>query len=106
MNNVWTENPAGLFKDSPINYHEHNLFGSEQFAGGKQYLGYNENLICDTSDPTSVCGVSTPISYIDPYKKAISILHYSNYLYYTILIVVFLIFMVNNFMLMRKQENY
>jgi hypothetical protein len=78
MNNVWTENPAGLFKDSPVNYHEHNLFGSEQFTGGKQYLGYNENLICDTSDPTSVCGVSSPISYIDPYKKSISILHYSN----------------------------
>jgi hypothetical protein len=78
MNNVWTENPAGLFKDSSTNYHEHNLFGSEQFAGGKQYLGYNENLICDISDPTSVCGVSEPISYIDPYKKSISILHYSN----------------------------
>jgi len=78
MNNVWTENPAGLYKDSPVNYHEHNLFGSEQFAGSKQYLSYNENLICNTNDATSVCGTDTPISYIDPYKKSISILHYSN----------------------------
>ena len=78
MNNVWTENPAGLYKDSPVNYHEHNLFGSEQFAGSKQYLSYNENLTCNTNDATSVCGTDTPISYIDPYKKSISILHYSN----------------------------
>lgn len=78
MNNVWTENPAGLFKNSPVNYHEHNLFGSEQFAGTKQYLGFNENLICNTDDATSICGTDQPISYIDPYKKSISILHYSN----------------------------
>jgi len=78
MNNVWTENPAGLYKDSPVNYHEHNLFGSEQFAGSKQYLNYNANLVCNTNDATSVCGTDTPISYIDPYKKSISILHYSN----------------------------
>ena len=78
MNNVWTENPAGLYKDSPVNYHEHDLFGSEQFAGSKQYLSYNENLVCNTNDATSVCGTDTPISYIDPYKKSISILHYSN----------------------------
>jgi hypothetical protein len=78
MNNVWTENPAGLYKDSPVNYHEHNLFGSEQFVGTKQYLGYNENLICNTNDATSVCGTDQAISYIDPYKKSISILHYSN----------------------------
>jgi hypothetical protein len=78
MNNVWTENPAGLFKDSPINYHEHNLFGSEQYTGTKQYLGYNENLVCDTNDGTSICGVNESISYMDPYKKSISIIHYSN----------------------------
>ena len=78
MNNVWTENPAGLFKDSPINYHEHNLFGSEQYTGTKQYLGYNENLVCDTNDGTSICGVNESISYMDPYKKSISIIHYTN----------------------------
>ena len=78
MNNVWTENPAGLFKDSPINFHEHNLFGSEQYTGTKQYLGYNENLVCDTNDATSICGVNQSLSYIDPYRKSISIIHYTN----------------------------
>ena len=78
MNNVWTENPAGLFKDSPINFHEHNLFGSEQYTGTKQYLGYNENLVCDTNDANSICGVNESISYIDPYRKSISIIHYTN----------------------------
>jgi hypothetical protein len=78
MNNVWTENPAGLYKDSPVNYHEHSLFGSEQFTGSKQYLGYNENLVCNANGATSICGTDQPISYIDPYKKSISILHYSN----------------------------
>jgi len=78
MNNVWTENPAGLFKDSPINFHEHNLFGSEHYTGTKQYLGYNENLVCDTNDATSICGVNQALSYIDPYRKSISIIHYTN----------------------------
>ena len=78
MNNVWTENPAGLYRDSPINFHEHNLFGSEQYTGTKQYLGYNENLVCDTNDANSICGVNESISYIDPYRKSISIIHYTN----------------------------
>jgi hypothetical protein len=78
MNNVWTENPAGLFRDTPVNYHEHNLFGSEQYTGSKQYLGFNQNLVCNTNDATSICGTDQPLSYIDPYKKSVSILHYSN----------------------------
>ena len=72
MSNVWTENQAGLFKDSPTNYHEHNLFGSEQFVGSKQYLGYNQpiNVTQDTR--------LQPKSYIDTYNKSLCILHYSN----------------------------
>ena len=73
MNNVWTENLAGQFKSTPINYHEHNLFGSEQYAGSKQYLGYNEII------KESNIGTNTQSkSYIDSFKKGISILHYSN----------------------------
>lgn len=73
MNNVWTENPAGLYKDSPVNYHEHNLFGSEQYTGSKQYLGYNEKLtICDS------CSKNDPRSFMDTYQKSISIIHYTN----------------------------
>ena len=73
MNNVWVENLAGQFKNSPINYHEHNLFGSEQFAGSKQYLGYNDTLkVSATSTKLS------SISYMDTFQKGICILHYTN----------------------------
>tara|TARA_R110000803_G_scaffold5634_6_gene18579 strand:- start:2007 stop:4232 length:2226 start_codon:yes stop_codon:yes gene_type:complete len=72
MNNVWTENMAGLFKDSPVNYHEHNLFGSEQFVGSKQYLGYNQVPVVTTDTRLQ------PKSYIDTFQKGICVLHYSN----------------------------
>jgi hypothetical protein len=73
MNNVWTENPAGLYKDSPVNYHENNLFGSEQFVGTKQYLGYNREItVTDTNS------MMDSKSYMDTYNKSISILHYTN----------------------------
>ena len=72
MSNVWTENQAGLFKDSPTNYQEHNLFGSEQFVGSKQYLGYNQ-AVTVTQDTRL-----QPKSYIDTYNKSLCVLHYSN----------------------------
>ena len=73
MNNVWTENPAGLYKDSPINYHENNLFGSEQFVGTKQYLGYNRQItVTDTNS------MMDSKSYMDTFNKSICILHYTN----------------------------
>ena len=72
MNNVWTENMAGQFKDDLENYHSHNLFGSEQYAGTKQFLKYNETPTLNlSSDRLSV-------SYMDPYIKGISIIHYTN----------------------------
>jgi hypothetical protein len=73
MNNTWVENLAGQYKDSPINYHEHTLFGSEQFAGSKQYLGYNDTLTVST-----IGSKLDSISYIDTFQKGICILHYSN----------------------------
>ena len=73
MNNVWTENPAGLYKDSPVNYHENNLFGSEQFVGTKQYLGYNREITV-----TNTNSMMDSKSYMDTYNKSISILHYTN----------------------------
>ena len=73
MNNVWTENPAGLYKDSPINYYENNLFGSEQFVGTKQYLGYNRQItVTDTNS------MMDSKSYMDTFNKSICILHYTN----------------------------
>ena len=73
MNVTWVENLAGQYKDSPINYHEHTLFGSEQFAGTKQYLGYNDTLTVSTTGTKL-----DSISYIDPFQKGICILHYTN----------------------------
>jgi hypothetical protein len=73
MNVTWVENLAGQYKDSPINYHEHTLFGSEQFAGTKQYLGYN-----DTITVSSTGGDKNSISYMDTFQKGICILHYTN----------------------------
>ena len=73
MNNTWVENLAGQYKDSPINYHEHTLFGSEQFAGSKQYLGYNDTLTVSTTGSKL-----DSISYMDPFQKGICILHYTN----------------------------
>ena len=73
MNNTWVENLAGQYKDSPINYHEHNLFGSEQFAGTKQYLGYN-NTLTVSSTGTKL----DSISYIDTFQKGICVIHYTN----------------------------
>ena len=73
MNNVWTENPAGLYKDSPTNYHENNLFGSEQFVGTKQYLGYNRQVTV-----TNTNSMMDSKGYMDTFNKSISILHYTN----------------------------
>jgi len=72
MNNVWTENLAGLWKEAPTNYHENTLFGSEQYAGSKQFLGMNEVLTVTQSSN------NLSSSYIDPFSKGISIIHYTN----------------------------
>ncbi len=73
MNNTWVENLVGQYKDSPINYHEHTLFGSEQFAGSKQYLGYNDTLTVSTTGTKL-----DSISYMDPFQKGICVIHYTN----------------------------
>ncbi len=72
MNNVWTENFAGLFEELPTNYNPHQLFGSEQYTGSKQFLGYNFTpTVTQTSNQLAN-------SYIDPFQKGISIIHYTN----------------------------
>lgn len=72
MNNVWTENMAGQFKEPIENYHGHNLFGSEQYAGTKQFLKYNDN------PSVTLNSNSLSLSYMDPFIKGISIIHYTN----------------------------
>ena len=72
MNNVWTENMAGQWNEVTNNFHDHTLFGSEQYAGTKQFLWYN------ATPSVSVTDKQSAFSYIDPFKKGISIIHYTN----------------------------
>ena len=72
MNNVWNENMAGQFNNGINTYHSNELFGSEQYAGTKQFLGYNENR------PITLTIQQAASSYIDPFVKGISIIHYTN----------------------------
>jgi len=73
MNNVWTENLAGQFSEpGGDDYHSHDLFGSEQYVGTKQFLGYN-NVVDVVRNSNFLSS-----SYLDPYQKAISIIHYTN----------------------------
>ena len=72
MSNVWDENMAGQFEDNSNTYHNHQLFGSEQYIGTKLLLGYKEvstNVIAENQ---------LSLSYMDNYQKGISVLHYTN----------------------------
>jgi hypothetical protein len=72
MSNVWDENMAGQFADNLNTYHNHQLFGSEQYIGTKLLLGYKEPVTIDI--PTDQLSVS----FMDNFQKGISILHYTN----------------------------
>jgi len=72
MNNVWTENFAGLYQEQPDNYNPNQLFGSEQYTGSKQFLGYN--FTPTVNQPSN----ELSNSYMDPFQKGISIIHYTN----------------------------
>lgn len=72
MSNVWDENLAGQFEDNSNTYHNHQLFGSEQYIGTKLLLGYKETpeLIIPENQLS--------LSYMDNFQKGISVLHYTN----------------------------
>jgi hypothetical protein len=72
MSNVWCEDLAGQYKDTNNAYHQHHLFGSEQYMGTKLLLGYREPVDVEPSVKTQ------SISYLDTFQKGISILHYTN----------------------------
>ena len=83
LNIPWTENPAGLF---PLTYLDYNRFGSVSYIGTKEYLGYNSysgHTVIDSSGNTIANAyyydsfgnivVMTPEE-----QKAIGIVHYTN----------------------------
>jgi len=70
MNNVWSENLAGMVIDNVNFYHDHRTFGSEQYAGTKQFLGYNYSYVPEPQ--------VADIGQMDIFQKGISIIHYTN----------------------------
>ena len=61
-----------LFRVGGLVLKQNTLFGSEQYAGSKQFLGMNEVLTVTQSSN------NLSSSYIDPFSKGISIIHYTN----------------------------
>jgi RNAse (barnase) inhibitor barstar len=77
MNNVWCEDPAGFSGGTNINDYEHYWdFGSYDYLGQKYpYLWYECQEDASLSD--AICEVAGQ-SVIDPVKKSIAIIHYTN----------------------------
>jgi RNAse (barnase) inhibitor barstar len=77
MNSVWCEDPAGFSGGTLFNDYEHYWdFGSYDYLGQKYpYLWYD----CqeDASLSNAICEVAG-LSVIDPIKKSIAIIHYTN----------------------------
>jgi RNAse (barnase) inhibitor barstar len=74
MNNVWCEDPAGF--DSGTTYEHYWDFGSYDYLGQKYpYLWYDCQEDASLSD--AICEVAGQ-SVIDPIKKSIAIIHYTN----------------------------
>ena len=72
QNNVWCEELAGI---SATTYQGYKSFGSIDYIGQKQYLGYSCS--CTPSGTTiNVCGDQNSIS--DDVIKSIGIIHYTN----------------------------
>lgn len=73
MNNVWSENIAGI--DTTI-YDGFQKYGSQEFLGFK--YPYSEILV-NNIEETVVFGCNGPsVSYPDTYNKSMSIVHYTN----------------------------
>jgi hypothetical protein len=72
MNNPWCENMAGQYKDNVDFYHNHDLFGSEEYVGTKLLMNYK------VTEEISQALKEAATSYMDPFQKGISIIHYTN----------------------------
>jgi len=71
QNNVWCEELAGL---SATTYQGYEKFGSIDYIGQKQYLGYP--CTCLSASSVNVCG--DQVSIPDNVNKVIGIFHYTN----------------------------
>lgn len=76
MNIPWTENPAGLI---PTLYQGYSKFGSIDYIGTKEYLGYNSSSgQTMTDDVYYVNSLGEKIVVTPEEQKAIGIVHYTN----------------------------
>ena len=76
MNIPWTENPAGLF---PTQFNGYDKFGSINYIGTKEYLGYNSsNGQTSTDDVYYYNSFGEKMVVTAEEQKAISIIHYTN----------------------------
>jgi len=73
LNNVWTEDFAG----TQSNLEGHLNFGSIDFAGLKQYLGYNELCFAETGSTLQECEDKL-LNQSDSYIKGIGVIHFTN----------------------------
>jgi len=85
MNIPWSENPAGLFSNIDKDYTE---FGSINYLGTKEYLGYASNSGQTFGNSTNQITATTDTFYYNSFdekiylepeeQKAIAIIHYTN----------------------------
>lgn len=73
QNNVWNEDLAGIIDG----YESHYDFGSIDFVGQKEYLGYNND--CPTVFEVGGDCEDKFLSTIDEFVKGIGIIHYTNF---------------------------
>lgn len=73
MNNVWNEDFPGIQET----LEGHTKFGSINYVGLKQYLGYNDLCFGETSTELQVCEDKL-LSQSDPFVKGIGIIHFTN----------------------------
>jgi hypothetical protein len=76
MNIPWTENPAGLISTQ---YKGYSNFGSIDYIGSKEYLGYNSSKGQTTTDYVYYYNSFSEKIIVTPEEqKAIAIIHYTN----------------------------
>ena len=75
MNIPWTENPAGLISTQ---YEDYTKFGSIQYIGQKEYLGYTTSAQTSTDDVYYYNSFGEKKVVTPDSQKAISIIHYTN----------------------------
>jgi hypothetical protein len=76
MNIPWTETPAGI---NTISYEGYDKFGSVDYIGTKEYLGYNSSVGQTDTDYVYYYNSFGDIVEVKPEEqKAIAIIHYTN----------------------------